>query len=123
VQQQVLETIESKMLRAYAVWEPILRTDDERSARKATTCIPDPRTRHYWVDSQELGKLFQPAIGLETEPAWDVYLVYKPGREWKQKNPPAPDFFMHQLGGRLPQVRALDGEKLAKELLQILQSK
>jgi hypothetical protein len=122
VQQQVLATIDSKKLVTYVVWEPILRTDDERSARKATTCIPDERSRHYWVGTQDVGKLFQPAIGLTSEPAWDVYLVYPPGRQWKGESPPAPEFFMHQLGERLPEAPALDGETLAKHLQQVLQS-
>jgi len=122
VQQQVLETIDSKKLVAYAVWEPILRTDDERSSRKATTCMPDKRVRHYWVDTQEVGKSFQPAINLTTEPAWDVYLVYPPGQQWKESTPPPPEFLMHQLGERLPEAPALDGEALAKHLQQVIQS-
>jgi hypothetical protein len=121
VQQQVLATIDSKKLVAYAVWEPILRTDDERSSRKATTCIPDKRTRHFWVGSQDVGKLFQPAIGLTSEPAWDVYLVYPAGQQWKDNAPPTPEFLMHQLGERLPEAPALDGEALAKHLLQVIQ--
>lgn len=119
MQEQVLGTIDSKKLVAYAVWELILRTDDERSSRKATTLLPDERVRHYWVGSQGVGKLFQPAIDLTAEPAWDVYLVYRPGRKWEGK-PPAPEFFMHQLGGRLPEDRLLDAAVLADRIQRLV---
>ena len=120
MQSQVLDTIESEKLVIYVVWEPILRTDDARASRKATTLVPDPRARHYWIDTETLGELFQPALGLETEPAWDVYLVYSPGGTWNDV-PPAPEFFMHQLVGRLPEERLLDGAALAQRIRQMLQ--
>ena len=37
-------------------------------------------------------------------PAWDVYLVYSSGIEWKGKQPPKPLYFMHQLEA-LPAAR------------------
>ncbi|HZL86100.1 MAG TPA: hypothetical protein VFD07_12070 [Candidatus Krumholzibacteria bacterium] len=120
MQEQVLATIESEKLAIYVVWEPILRTDNARASRKATMLVPDARARHYWIDTEALGELFQPALGLTTEPAWDVYLVYPPGGTWSDV-PPAPEFFMHQLVGRLPEERLLDGEALAQRIRQLLQ--
>ena len=114
--EKVLQTNKSKQLVAYAVWEPILRTDDARSSRKATTLLPDSRVRHFWTATQDLGELFQPAIDLTTEPAWDVYLVYPRGVEWNGQQPPQPAFFMHQLAGRLPEDRMLDGDILAERI-------
>lgn len=113
MQTEVLEQVESENLTVYAVWEPILKTDDERSSRKATTLIPDDRVSNYWVDTRAVGELFQAPIDLTTEPAWDVYLVYAPGAMWEEDGPPRPDYFMHQLGGRLPDDLRLDGVKLA----------
>ena len=103
----------------YAVWEPILKTDNERAARKATALLDDPRVEHYWVSTRDVGKLFQDPIGLTTEPAWDVYLVYPRGVSWDQ-SPPRPAFFMHQLGGRLPAEKRLHATKLAARLKAIL---
>jgi len=120
VQKDVLQPIESEDLAVYAVWEPILRTDDVRAARRSTTLLPDPRVADLWVDSQAVGRLFQTPIHLATEPAWDVYLVYPPGVEWIGDTPPAPVFFMHQLGGRLPDDLRLDGPKLAAAIREIL---
>ena len=121
MQDNVLEKIASKNLAVYAVWEPILRTDDERSSRKATTLFPDDRVRNYWTDSQEIGKAFQIPLELTTEPAWDVYLVYPARVKWESRQPPPrPKLFMHQLGGRLPDDRSLDGPKLADEIQKSL---
>ena len=108
----MIARIDSGKLAAYAVWEPILRTDDERSSRKAATLFSDPRVKHYWVRTHAVGELFQAPIDLTGEPAWDVYLVYEPGIEWKGDAPPVPTLFMHQLGGRLPDDQRLDGPKL-----------
>ena len=33
---------------------------------------------------------------VEDEPAWDIYLFYRPGKEWKGSIPP-PDEYMHQM--------------------------
>ena len=115
----VFEAIANESLKSYAVWEPILRTDDERSARKATTILPDTRVHHYWIESQAVGEMFQAPLGLKGEPAWDVYLVYPPGIEWKGSKPPQPAYYMHQRGS-LPADRRLNGETLAAKLQQVL---
>jgi hypothetical protein len=116
VQKDVLEKIPGSGFTAYAVWEPILKTDDERSSRKATILFPDDRVSHYWVNNKDVGRLFQGAIDLVSEPAWDVYLVYAPGIRWEGKEPPRPTYFQHQLGGRLPADQRLDGPKLAEAI-------
>jgi hypothetical protein len=99
----------------YAVWEPILETDDERAARKATVLLADPRVEHFWVSTRDVGKMFQDPIKLTTEPAWDVYLVYPRGVYWDQ-SPPTPAYFMHQLRGRLPDEGRLDAKELSGRL-------
>lgn len=121
VQKEVLDKVDSAALAVYVVWEPILRTDDEPSSRKATSLVPDSRVTHYWVGSLEVGKAFQAPIDLETEPAWDVYLVYPPGVTWESSSPPRPELFMHQLGGRLPADRRLDGPQLADAIQRLVQ--
>jgi hypothetical protein len=120
VQDEVLRQVPSEGLAVYVVWEPILRTDDERSSRKATILFPDSRVVQYWTESTEVGRLFQDAIGLTTEPAWDVYLLYPPGVRWDDAAPPRPELFMHQLGGRLPDELRLDGPRLAGRLRKLL---
>lgn len=113
--EEVFQGIASEKLRGYAVWEPILRTDNLRGARKATTILPDPRVRHYWINGQEVGEAFQSPLGMNDGVAWDVYLVYPPGVEWTGTRPPNPSYFMHQLR-ELPATRHLDATTLAAQL-------
>ena len=120
--EEVFEGITSENLRAYAVWEPILRTDDLRGARKATMILPDPRVHHYWIDGQEIGEAFQSPLGLDDAVAWDVYLVYPPGVEWTGTRPPDPSYFMHQLR-ELPADRRLDAARLAGEIREAMGKK
>lgn len=113
VQMDVLDRVESANLAVYVVWEPILRTDDERASRKATTLFHDDRLANFWASTTEIGSAFQSPIGLTTEPAWDVYLLYLPGAQWGEETPPRPTYFMHQLAGRLPEPQLLNGSQLA----------
>ena len=121
MQDNVISKIAAEDFVAYAVWEPILKTDDERSSRKAVTLFPDDRVKNYWVRTRAVGELFQPPINLKGEPAWDVYLVYEPGIVWDSDAPPEPTFFMHQLRGRLPDGQRLDGPKLRDVIEKILE--
>lgn len=115
----VFQGIATEKLKAYAVWEPILRTDNLRGARKATTILPDPRVRHFWIEGREVGEMFKPALGLKDEVAWDVYLVYPAGVEWTANRPPKPSYFMHQLH-ELPSARRLDATKLAAQVREAI---
>ena len=134
VQDSVLSRIASRDLAVYVVWEPIFKSDDLRASRRATVLFPDDRVTHYWASTLAVGKLFQAPLGLQDEVAWDVYLVYRPGRdwsvfghdgidmtdrpgrEWEADSPPVPDDFMHQLE-QLPVEKRLDGGFLAAWIL------
>lgn len=114
--EQVLNVVSSESLAVFVIWEPVLRSDDERASRRATTFFDDARVTHFWVPTLALGEQFQPLIGLQTEPAWDVYLLFPRGVVWSEGAPPVPRSFMHQLGGRLPDGDRLDGSELARRL-------
>ena len=120
VQEAVLQEIEAGDLRVFVVWEPILRLDDERAARKATALFPDSRVEHFWAPNASVGELFQQPVALDSEPAWDVYLVYDRGVRWVGPHPPVPTYYMHRLRGRLPDSQILDGEKLAEQIRRFL---
>ncbi len=119
VQEQVLDVVDSDDVRVYAIWEPILRNDDHSAAQQAPRFMPDPRVTHYWVDSRDVGALFQKPIQLKSEPAWDVYLIYAPGVVWGE-SVPTPEYFQHQLSGRLPKNQRLDGTVLAEKIRAVL---
>lgn len=112
MQQQVLESLPDANLAVLTVWEPILTHDDEGAARRAMALVTDERVAQFWAPDLALGHAFAPVLGLSREPAWDVYLVYPPGVRWDEGPPPAPRDFQHQLSGRLPAGKRLDGAAL-----------
>lgn len=113
VQKKVLEKVTGDDLRVHAVYAPILGSDTASTIAKAATHIPDPRVMRYRDGKGELVFGYAPVLGLGENPAWDVYLLYGPEAEWKDK-PPAPTSWMHQLQAG-PGGRELDGERLAAE--------
>jgi hypothetical protein len=116
VHENVLSDIDDPDLVVYAVWEPILRTDNEKASWNAKGLLPDSRVVNFWTPDTSVGEAFQTPIGLETEPAWDVYLVYSRTASWNDDLPPVPAFFMHRLSGRLPSELHLDGSALAEKI-------
>lgn len=56
----------------------------------------EDRVQHWWDGARQMSGLFQRSLGLR-EPAWDVYLLYRPGIRWEGEVPPTPSFWMHQL--------------------------
>jgi len=123
VHENVLSNIDDPDLKVYAVWEPILRTDNKKVSWNAKGLLPDSRVVHFWTPDTQVGEAFQAPIGLDTEPAWDVYLVYEREASWNEDSPPEPSFFMHRLGGRLPPERHLDGPTLADHVRRELGQK
>ena len=119
VRQDVLEAIDDPDFKLFVVWEPILKTDSAEAARLSSGFLRDGRVTQYWASTRAVGHSFQDAIGLESEPAWDVYLIYDRGIRWTDK-PPTPTTFQHQLGGRLPDDLLLNGPALADGIRGLL---
>lgn len=89
------------------------------AARASAQHLPDRRIQQYRDDEALLAERFAPVLGLpEDVLAWDVFLLFAPGTRW-QSEPPAPDFWMHQLD-RGPPARRLDAGKLAVEVERLL---
>lgn len=120
IQSKVLEQIGSEDVRVYAVYLPILRGDEEATVPSAIKRLPDTRVSFYWDGKGELGESYAPVLQLrEGQPAWDVYMAFNRDAEWKNDPPPAPDYWMHQLGGVAPE-RRLEGTKFAEETNKLL---
>ena len=116
----MLRTNPDPRLAVLVVWEPIQPTDSEQAARRATGLLPDPRVRQFWASDLTVGQLFQQPLGLRSEPAWDVYLLYEPGARWDpDRPPPPPRSYMHQLWA-LPKARLLDGKRMGREVGELL---
>jgi hypothetical protein len=128
----------------YAVWLPILKTDTAERVAKAMGRLSDSRVRHFWDNKAELAEKYSHVLGLEADlqgwsigsifsrlvaiyncslqysgasPAWDVYMLFGRTAEWKSE-PPAPDFWMHQL--KLLKLNRLNGSKFADEVNRLL---
>jgi hypothetical protein len=82
--------------------------------------VPDQRARHFWDGKNQIPKLYGKTLDLPGGRtfAWDIYFVFNPGIVWAD-TPPAPDFWMHQLGGSRPENR-LDGEKFRAAIVERL---
>ena len=92
----MLEQEPSGNLKVYSVWVPMFR-GMERDVPKATAELPGPRVRHYWDGDSRLVKGYRETLGI-SEDAWDIFLLYEPGTTWDGDLPPAPAYWMHQLG-------------------------
>ena len=96
MQTGVFDQVIDQDFRAYVVWIPMFR-GHERDVPRATREVPDPRALHYWDGASASMRAVRATLGL-SEDAWDIFLLYPPGVTWDGLNPPAPEFWMHQLG-------------------------
>ena len=74
----------------------MLEGDDAAAAAQQAGVWPENRARQWWDATRMMSRLLAQALGLHG-PAWDVYLLYRPGTRWQAEIPPAPSFWMHQL--------------------------
>ncbi len=93
----------------------------EKHVPEAAALLAGGISTHYWEDSGIIGKLYEKTLEIDGHYAWDVWMVYKPGVEWREEYPPEPDFAMHQLS-RLPlgKMPRLDSEEFAKVVIVLL---
>ena len=69
--------------------------DSRGWAKSRSDEFSDNRLSYYWDRDRLTGQRWQKVLGTPRE-AWDVYLLYGAGTQW-DKEPPTPDFWMHQL--------------------------
>jgi hypothetical protein len=89
---------------------------EEKDVGVATRLVPDERATHYWDGTGYTMTAFRSVLGI-SEDVWDLYLAYGPDARWEGEVPPAPDFWMHQLGSRnSPRVEGpwFDAEEFAR---------
>ena len=105
-------------MRVYAIWVPMLWIDSKASVPQATRRFDDSRVSQYWDSKAETTRAFSSILQING-PAWDVYLLFGPDAEWKEQ-PPAPAFWMDQLG--FENGRPFDADGLAKQIRAALNS-
>lgn len=93
----MLEKLPDPDVRVYVVWVPMSR-GMERDVPNASRQISDPRARHYWDGHGQLIAGYRSVLGGFNEPVWDTYVLYGKDARWDTERPPAPAYWMHQLG-------------------------
>jgi hypothetical protein len=120
----VLKKSADARLRSYVVWVP-KQWGEEKDVPEATRFVTDARASHYWDEGGGLMRRYTSVLALP-EDAWDIYMVYGPNARWEGDAPPAPDYWMHQLGSReRPRVQGpfLDEEIFAQHVSALLGSR
>ena len=75
-------------------WVPMLGAD-RADVPEASRIVADRAAAHVWEPA--LLSSYRRTLGID-EPAWDIYLIYGPEARWDAEQPPAPAYWMHQLG-------------------------
>lgn len=78
------------------VWIDMLAADSEEAASLSARIFHDKRVRQFHDSNRYLGKIIAESLGNRDVIAWDTYLFYAKGSEWKE-NMPAPLDWAHQL--------------------------
>jgi hypothetical protein len=95
---KTLKKVTDAGVRAYVVWLPIFGGDFRGEARKLSNSFRDKRVSYFIDGKSQTGKLWERVLSTERGIAWDVYLLYAAAATWEE-DPPAPEFWMHQLDG------------------------
>jgi hypothetical protein len=117
----IFEKANASDLRGFIVWLPMLPGDSLKAAATQSQAFQDRRVLQGWNGERRVGDLFAEILKL-TRTAWDVYLLYPPNVTWKEKRPPPPSFWMHQLppDWGADQKLLLDPGRLSHEVHRLL---
>lgn len=103
------------------VWLDVLPFDGQKSATKTAQILSsDPRIRHFYDPERRSGKAIARSLKWEEGYAWDIYLLYPAGARWKEA-PPAPQGYVHQLGGRSGDGHFCSGESLLPDMKKLVE--
>lgn len=116
--QTVLSNVPDPDLRAYVVWVPTLRGDNQQQAAIRSGEFDDSRVRYFWDEQMITGDAWRDALGINRETAWDVYFLFDDEAVWNLSLP-VPEFWMHQLGGvdQAPKLNRKTFEERVKSFL------
>lgn len=103
-------------LRTFIVYVPTVGAEEE-DVPEATQVVTGGNARHYWEDSGIIGKLYRETLVIDAY-AFDAWMIYQPGVIWEGELPPAPAFWMHNLG--VDEAPRLDSKEFAIEVEKYL---
>lgn len=78
------------------VWIDMLAADSEETGDASARIFHDTRVRQFHDPNRYLGKIVAESLGGRDAIAWDTYLFYAKGSEWKEDMPALLDW-AHQL--------------------------
>ncbi len=115
VVRKLFQRFDTKKLRGFIIWIPMLEKDDEQAAKTESATVEDQRISQLWDQDRGAGRLFGSMLRLQNDVAWDVYLLYSPRIKWEnEEEAPEPSFWMHQLDSGDPSLR-LDSARFGDE--------
>jgi len=81
VQQELLDPDQDLQIRVYAVWMPMLVTD--QWGRWGARSLSDARVEHSWDGERLVGRFFAGQVqGDSSSALWDAFLLYSPEAQW-----------------------------------------
>jgi hypothetical protein len=113
-----LKDVADDRVRVYVIWDPIYGGNFDGEAHKLSSSFTDKRVSYFKDPDSLAGNLWERVLKTGREIAWDVYLLYGADAQW-EKEPPKPEFWMHQLHGVTIAPR-MDTEKFKEELKGML---
>lgn len=115
MQQSIVQAFPNAPIRFAIVWVDILPSDSEKTARKAGRNLSqDPRIRQFRDPHQLVARAVPASLGW-TGRAYDIYLLYAKGSEWRGSMPP-PAAYLHEMGNHSQDGHWFIGDDLAREL-------
>lgn len=123
MQQELIDRYPDGSLAVFIVWAPMLESDNEAAARKASS-FSAQRVKHFYDPGRQVGQRFRNQVfpnafdeALASLPAdhwmhewmpqmkdryaggpeWDIYMFFAPGLKWLD-TPPRPTRYVRHLG-------------------------
>jgi len=96
VQQVLIEEHPQINIAIIIVWIDMLAGDNEDAANRSAGIFPGNQVRQFHDSNRHFGKIIAESLGVSNAIAWDTYLFYDKGSEWKE-HVPAPLDWAHQL--------------------------
>ena len=96
MQQVLIEEHPEIEITILIVWIDMLAGDNEDTANRSAGIFQGRQIRQFHDSNRHLGKIIAESLGATNAIAWDAYLFYDKGSEWKEQMP-APLDWAHQL--------------------------
>jgi hypothetical protein len=120
VQEAIVELRPKLDAEILVVWLDVLPFDGQKTAAKTARILSqDSRLRHFHDPERRSGKAVAQSLKWEEGFAWDIYLLYPAGAQWKERLP-VPQGYVHQLSRRSDDSHFCSGESLVPDLKKMV---